>query len=38
VPYETESAAAVIEHLNALLAEVPEDSKRAVYTLGKAVA
>lgn len=38
VPYDNESGASVIERLEALLAGVPEDSKRAVYTLGKTAA
>ena len=38
VPYENESGGSVIERLRALLAEIPEDSKRAVYTLGAAAA
>jgi two-component system, sensor histidine kinase LadS len=38
VPFEDESGATVIERLNALIDEAPEDSKRAVYTLGRAAA
>lgn len=38
VPYENESGGSVIERLQALLAEIPEGSKRAVYTLGAAAA
>jgi len=36
VPYENEGGGSVIEGLRALLAGIPEDSKRAVYTLGQA--
>jgi two-component system, sensor histidine kinase LadS len=36
VPNDNESGAVVVDRLDALLAGVPEDSKRAVYTLGKA--
>lgn len=36
VPYDKESGAGVIQRLDTLLASVPADSKRAVYTLGKA--
>jgi two-component system, sensor histidine kinase LadS len=38
VPFDEEGGAALIERLQALLDEVPEDSKRAVYTLARAVA
>jgi two-component system, sensor histidine kinase LadS len=38
VPFEEASGAALISRLNALLDEAPDDSKRAVYTLGKAAA
>jgi two-component system, sensor histidine kinase LadS len=38
VPHENADGAGVIEQLNLLLAEVPPESKRAVYTLEKAIA
>jgi GGDEF domain-containing protein len=38
LPYENADGAAILQQLNLLLAKVPAESKRAVYTLGKAVA
>jgi two-component system, sensor histidine kinase LadS len=38
LPYQDDTGAAVLERLDSLLREVPADSKRAVYTLGKAAA
>jgi GGDEF domain-containing protein len=38
LPFEEEAGAAVLQRLTSLLGDIPEDSKRAVYTLGRAPA